>query len=46
MFISGQKPGKGKYKCITCALIINLKNDDEALPICPKCKKTTWEKLD
>ena len=45
MYNSGQKPSKGDYKCTTCGEIVNLKLDSDALPICPKCRRTTFEKL-
>lgn len=45
MNTAGQKPGKGDYKCTTCGEIVNLKSDTDTLLICPKCRRTTYEKL-
>lgn len=45
MYKTGDKPGKGDYKCTICGAIVHLDNDTEVLPICPKCTKTTYRKL-
>ncbi|MBU3188968.1 zinc ribbon-containing protein [Clostridium bowmanii] len=45
MNTTGQKPGKGDYKCTTCGEIVHLELDSEFLPLCPKCRRTTYEKL-
>ena len=45
MYSSGQKPGKGDYKCSTCGEIVHLEKDTDTLPICPICRRTTYTKL-
>ncbi|MDG5799010.1 hypothetical protein QA597_01380 [Marinilabiliaceae bacterium ANBcel2] len=45
MYTTGEKPGKGKYKCLKCGKIVTLENDSDSLPICPVCKHDKWEKL-
>lgn len=45
MYNSGDKPGKGSYKCINCGTIVVIENDDDALPICPVCHHTIFEKV-
>lgn len=45
VYHTGEKPGKGKYRCIHCSEIINLDPDSDTLPPCPKCYKTNWEKV-
>jgi len=42
---TGQKPGKGRYKCVKCGEIIVLDQDTDVLPPCPKCNGTKWIKL-
>ena len=42
----GEKPGKGTYLCLNCAQKIIINDDSEALPICPKCSYTEFEKMD
>jgi len=45
MPITGEKPGKGKYKCRKCGQVITLDNDDDTLPPCPSCDGTEWDKV-
>ncbi len=33
----GEKPGKGIYRCQSCGQSVTLKDDTEALPLCPRC---------
>ena len=43
MFKSGEKPGKGTYKCTLCGEIVTLV-DGQELPICEVCGATDWTK--
>jgi len=42
MFSTGEKPGKGYYRCVTCGEVIYLNDDTDTLPPCPKCHNTRW----
>ncbi|WP_446897806.1 zinc ribbon-containing protein [Clostridium sp. LBM24168] len=44
IYNSGDKPGKGTYICKTCGYKLELKSDDEYLPVCPVCRHTEFEK--
>jgi len=46
MYKTGEKPGKGRYQCTQCGEIITLDSDSDALPPCPVCANTTFNKLD
>ncbi|WP_434414754.1 hypothetical protein JTY60_00795 [symbiont of Argiope bruennichi] len=37
IYVSGDKPGIGKYKCIGCPYIVEIISDDEELEACPMC---------
>lgn len=37
IYHSYTKPGVGKYWCVACHYFIELKSDDEELPVCPFC---------
>jgi len=43
MVKTGQKPGLGTYICTICGDSVVLKNEQEALPLCPSCGATTFE---
>ena len=45
MYTTGEKPGKGRYRCTECGHIIHLDDDSDALPPCPVCDNTTWNKV-
>jgi len=45
MYTTGEKPGKGKYKCLKCGLVITLDDDTDTLPPCPRCGGTKWDKV-
>jgi DNA-directed RNA polymerase subunit RPC12/RpoP len=45
MYSTGDKPGKGSYKCTACGEIVHLDQNTDTLPPCPKCHKTTYTKL-
>jgi DNA-directed RNA polymerase subunit RPC12/RpoP len=42
---TGEKPGKGTYKCKKCGKVITLDNAEDKLPPCPVCNHTEWDKL-
>jgi Zn finger protein HypA/HybF involved in hydrogenase expression len=42
MSTTGEKPGKGTYVCRNCATVVNLNDDTDTLPPCPKCHKTEF----
>ncbi|MFL0197492.1 hypothetical protein ACJDU8_18270 [Clostridium sp. WILCCON 0269] len=42
---TGDKPGKGSYKCTTCGEIIVLEKDTDFLPPCPRCRHMEFEKI-
>lgn len=41
---TGEKPGKGKYKCTNCGQIVVLDDHTDTLPPCPSCHKTNYRK--
>lgn len=45
MVKSGEKPGKGTYRCVRCGQLVVLDNDGEPLPPCPRCNGTVFEKV-
>lgn len=42
---TGEKTGKGMYKCAQCGQIIILDDDTGTLPPCPKCNGTIFIKV-
>ncbi len=46
MYRTGEKPGKGKYRCVSCGLIVVLAHDTDTLPPCPKCHATVYVKAE
>lgn len=44
-YTTGEKPGKGTYKCITCGVVVVLDDNTDTLPPCPKCHNTTFRKV-
>jgi len=44
-YSTGQKPGKGDYKCTSCGEIVHLEKITDTLPPCPKCRMSTFTKL-
>ena len=44
MSSTGEKPGKGTYICKKCGTKVILDNDNDALPHCPKCNHTEFDK--
>lgn len=45
MYSTGEKPGKGVYKCSKCGKEINLNESSDTLPPCPVCNNTKWNKI-
>lgn len=45
MHHTGDKPGAGKYRCLSCGEIIILDQSTDTLPPCPSCNGTIWLKL-
>jgi DNA-directed RNA polymerase subunit RPC12/RpoP len=45
-YATGDKPGKGTYKCTRCGKTIVLEDDTQELPVCPKCHNKKWTKVD
>ncbi len=45
MYITGEKPGKGMYKCVNCGEVIRLDDDIDTLPPCQKCHSTKLDKV-
>lgn len=41
---TGEKPGKGTYKCTKCGEVIILNDSTDTLPPCPKCHGSNWVK--
>jgi DNA-directed RNA polymerase subunit RPC12/RpoP len=42
---TGEKPGKGMYKCTNCGQLVTLDDADDTLPPCPKCDNTKFSKV-
>jgi DNA-directed RNA polymerase subunit RPC12/RpoP len=42
---TGEKPGKGTYKCTNCGQLVRLDDHSDTLPPCPKCDKTNFRKV-
>lgn len=45
MYKTGEKPGKGLYICMSCHQVIQLDDDSDTLPPCPKCHTTEFRKI-
>lgn len=41
---TGEKPGKGTYICTSCGQEVELDDNTDTLPPCPKCNGTKYEK--
>ncbi|GAB6100415.1 hypothetical protein JCM16358_22940 [Halanaerocella petrolearia] len=39
---TGEKPGKGTYRCKMCGRYIKLDDDSDTLPPCPECSFTEF----
>ena len=44
MYEAGEKPGVGTYICTKCGEIVELNDDTDTLPPCPKCNNTSYRK--
>jgi DNA-directed RNA polymerase subunit RPC12/RpoP len=42
---TGEKPGKGTYKCVRCGQTVTLDDDTDTLPPCPNCDGTEFVKI-
>lgn len=42
---TGEKPGKGTYKCTYDGQLVVLDDTTDTLPPCPKCAKTEFIKV-
>ena len=42
---TGEKPGKGTYKCRNCGTTVTLDDDSDRLPPCPSCDGTEFDKI-
>ena len=42
---AGEKSGKGIYKCKKCGKKIEIANDTDTLPPCPRCGGTDFIKI-
>ena len=45
MATTGEKPGKGTYKCRNCGTTVTLDDHSDTLPPCPKCAGTELNKI-
>ena len=45
MATTGEKPGKGTYKCTKCGQLVKLDDNTDTLPPCPTCNNTTYTKV-
>ncbi|MHB8793314.1 MAG: zinc ribbon-containing protein [Thermoleophilia bacterium] len=42
MSTTGEKPGKGTYRCAKCGQIVVLNDETDTLPPCPTCNGTKF----
>ncbi len=45
MATTGEKPGKGTYRCRNCGTTVILDDHSDTLPPCPKCAGTEFNKI-
>ena len=45
IYTTGEKPGKGTYKCSKCGTTVRLDDNSDTLPPCPKCHGTKFVKI-
>ena len=43
MYEAGECPGKGTYVCKICGEKVVIEDDEDKLPVCPKCKGSMYE---
>ncbi len=41
-YVCGEKPGRGKYECTNDGFVVELDDDTDALPPCPKCSNCVY----
>ena len=42
---TGEKPGKGTYRCRACGQTVILDDTTDTLPPCPKCGEVWYDKV-
>jgi DNA-directed RNA polymerase subunit RPC12/RpoP len=42
---TGEKPGKGLYKCLKCGQLARLDDDTDTMPPCPTCNGTEFVRV-
>lgn len=42
---TGEKPGKGTYKCTSCSQLVVLDDTTDTLPPCPSCSETEYTRV-
>ena len=42
---TGEKPGKGTYRCRKYGRTVTLDDDTDTLPPCPKCNGTEFDEV-
>jgi len=45
MVSTGEKPGKGSYKCTKCGQLVVLDQNSDTMPPCPRCNNTTFAEI-
>ena len=45
MATTGEKPGKGTYKCTSCGQLVELDDYTDTLPPCPRCHGTSYTRI-
>lgn len=45
MVTTGEKPGKGDYRCTNCGQIVTLDDDSDTMPPCPRCDGTKFTEI-
>ncbi|HOP66297.1 MAG TPA: hypothetical protein PLM96_00450 [Methanoregulaceae archaeon] len=43
--VCGDTPGVGRYRCRRCFAIIELDEESDELPPCPKCGDCHWDRI-
>jgi len=46
LYVAGEKPGVGTYRCVMCHLELMIEIDNEELPACPDCQGGIYKKVD
>lgn len=45
MYKTGERPGKGVYRCFSCGQLIRLDDNSDVLPPCPRCNAVYYYKV-